>query len=101
MTANGGLGGRTGRLGEEDRLNPHPLLRGAKSAAPGKATATATAIEAGPSLRFGMTTKIERRKGNRKGNATALAFAECAKVGPPGRRVRIYFLNFCNTAGTK
>jgi hypothetical protein len=29
------LDDRTGRLGEEDHLNPHPLLRCAKSAAPG------------------------------------------------------------------
>jgi hypothetical protein len=27
------LDGRTARLGKEDRSNPHPLLRGAKSAA--------------------------------------------------------------------
>src|ERR1700722_6758837 len=46
------LDGRTGRLGEEDGLNPL-LLRCAKSAAPGKSKATA--FEADPSLRFGMT----------------------------------------------
>jgi hypothetical protein len=39
MTAKYGLGGGTEGLGEEDRLNPHPLLRGAKSAAPEKSTA--------------------------------------------------------------
>jgi hypothetical protein len=35
MTAKGGLGGRTGRLGEEGRLNPRLLVRSARSAAPG------------------------------------------------------------------
>jgi predicted small lipoprotein YifL len=41
MTAKGGLGGRTGGLGEEGRLNPHLLVRSARSAAPGKAIAKA------------------------------------------------------------
>jgi hypothetical protein len=64
MTATYGLGDGTRRLGAEVRLNPHPLLGGAKSAVPGTAKSKA------PTFR--------RREGwaTLKGNSKATAARE-------------------------
>ena len=66
MTDQGGLGGWTEPVAEQDRLNPHPWLRSANSAAPGKAKAKAP-------------TPREKREGWPPSKAKAAATSD----GPP------------------